>query len=79
MREVDGERDGDEDRGGQPVLALAGEPDGEDGAADDPGAPERAAEVEPDLAGARCSVAWPAARAAAPAARCAIQATAPTA
>ena len=51
--EVDGEGNGDDDGGGQPVLAVAGEADGEDGAADDPGAPERAAEVEADLAGAR--------------------------
>ena len=50
QREVDGEGDEHEHGGHQPVLALAGEADGEDGAADDPGAGERAAEVEPDLA-----------------------------
>ena len=77
-REVDGEGDEHEHGGGQPVLALAGEPDGEDGAADDPRAGERAAEVEADLAAdvrASCA-AWRSS--ATPAARWRIQATAPT-
>ena len=43
MREVDGEGDEDEHGGHQPVLALAGEADGEDGEADEPRAPDRAA------------------------------------